>query len=142
MFELQKPQLDVIKNLKTYEESAPCLNIFDSKLPTRLRTDASSEGLYAFFKQIYGTVDNEKWHSIGYLSRALRSYENRYAQMEKETLSIVFGVERFYEYLYGRRFITINDHKPSKSIFNRSIISCLPRIQKFFLRLQKYDFEL
>ena len=68
--------------------------------------------------------------------------EKRYAQIEKKTLSIVFGVERFHEYLYGRRFIVINDHKPLKSIFNRSIISCPPRIQKFFLRLQKYDFEL
>ena len=29
-----------------------------------------------------------------------------------------------------------------KSIFNRSIISCPPCIQKFFLHLQKYDFEL
>ena len=53
-----------------------------------------------------------------------------------------------YEYLYGRRFIVIDDHKLLKSIFKRSIIF-FPffsflfriRIQKFFLRLQKYDFE-
>ena len=55
---------------------------------------------------------------------------------------MVFGVERFHEYLYGRRFIVINDHKPLKSTFNRSIISFPPRILKFFLRLQKYDFQL
>ena len=87
-------------------------------------------------------MNNEKWHAIGYSSRALQDYEKPYAQIEKKPLSIVFGVERFHEYLYGRRFIVINDHKPLKSIFNRSIISCPPRIQKFFLRLQKYDFEL
>ena len=93
-------------------------------------------------------MNNEKWHPIGYSSRALQDYEKRYAQIEKETLSIVFGVERFHEYLYGRRFIVIDDHKLLKSIFKRSIIS-FPffsflfriRIQKFFLRLQKYDFE-
>ena len=39
------------------------------------------------------------------------------------------------------QIIVINDHKPLKSIFNRSIISCPLRIQKFFPRLQKYDFE-
>ena len=55
---------------------------------------------------------------------------------------IVFRVERFHEYLYGNMFIIINDYKPLKSIFNRSIISCPPSIQKFFLRLQKYDFKL
>ena len=51
------------------------------------------------------TVDNEKWHPIGYSSRALRDYEKRYAQIEKKTLSTFFGVERFHEYSYGRRFI-------------------------------------
>ena len=77
-----------------------------------------------------------------YSSRALRGYEKRYAQIEKETISIVFGVERFHEYLHGHRFIIISDHKPLKSIFNRSKISCSPRIEQFFLFLQKYDFEL
>ena len=142
IFELQKPHLEVIENLKTLVTSPPCLKIFDSKLPTRLKTNAISVGLGTFLEKHYGTVDNKKWHLIGYSSRALRDYEKRYAQIEKETLSIVFGVERFHEYLYGRRFIVINDHKPLKSIFNGLIICCPPRIHKFYLRLQKYDFEL
>ena len=44
--------------------------------------------------------------------------------------------------MYGRTFTIINDHQPLKSIFSRSIVTCPPRIQKFFLRLQKYDFQL
>ena len=139
---LKKPQLDAIENLKALVTSAPCLKIFDSKLPSRLKTDASSVGLSAFLEQNYGTVDNENWHPIGYSSQVLRDYKKRYAQIEKETLSTVFGVKRFHEYLYGRRFIAINDHKPSKSIFDRSIISCPPRIQNFFLLLQRSNFEL
>ena len=142
VFKLQKPQLDAIENLKTLVISAPSLRNFNSKLSTRLKTDASSVGLGAFLEQNYGTVKNEKWHPIVYSSRALRDYERRYAQIQKGTLSIVFGVKRFHEYFYGRRFIVINDHKPLKSIFNRSIISCPPRIQKLFLRLPKYNFEL
>ena len=142
VFKLQKPQFDVIKNLKTLVTSAPGPQIFDSNLPTRLKNDASSVGLGAFLKQNYGTVTNEKWHPTGHSSRALRDYEEPYAQMEKENLSIAFGVERFHEYLYGLRFIVINDRKPLKSTFNRSTISCPPRIQKFFLHLQKYNFEL
>ena len=39
VFELQKPQLDAIENLKTLVTSAP--KIFDSKLPTRLKANAS-----------------------------------------------------------------------------------------------------
>ena len=79
---------------------------------------------------------------IGYLWRALRDYEKCYAQIEKETISIIFRVGHFHDYLYGRRFIVINDHKSLNSIFNSSVMSCPPGIRKIFLRLQKYDFEL
>ena len=144
VFKLQKPQLEAIENLKTLVTSAPCLKIFDLKLLTCWKTD----GLGSFLEQNYGTVNNEKWHAIGYSSRALQDYEKPYAQIEKKPLSIVFGVERFHEYLYGRRFIVIDDHKLLKSIFKRSIIFFPSfsflfriRIQKFFLTLQKYDFE-
>ena len=75
-------------------------------------------------------------------SRALQPYETRYAQIEKEILSIVFGTEHFHEYLYGRHFTVYNDHQPLKSIFSKSIIDCPPCIQRFFLKLQKYDFQL
>ena len=51
-FKLQKPQLDATENLKTLVTLAPRLKIFDSKLPTRLKTDA--------LEQNYRTVDNEK----------------------------------------------------------------------------------
>ena len=74
-FKVQKPQLDAIENLKTLVTSAPCLKIFDSQLPTLLKTDASSLGLGAFHEKNYGTVNNEKWHPIGYSSRALQDHE-------------------------------------------------------------------
>ena len=35
-----------------------------------------------------------------------------------------------------------NDHKPLNAIFSRSIASCPPGIQRFFLRLQTYSFVL
>ena len=101
---------------------------------------ANLEGLSALQEQKHGTLTYPKWHPVGYASRSLRDYENRYAQIIKETLSIVFGVKRFYECLYGRKLTVINDHRSLKSIF--SIVSCPPRIQKFFLRLQKYEFDL
>ena len=33
-----------------------------------------------------------------------------------------------------------NDHKPLKNVFYKSVVKCPPRIQCFFLRLQKYNF--
>ena len=60
----------------------------------------------------------------------------------KENSLYILGVKHLHEYLCDHRFIVINDHKPLKSIFNRSIISCPPGILNFFLCLQKYHFEL
>ena len=57
------------------------------------------EGLGALLKEKDGLLENPQWHPIGYSSRALRDYEKRYAQIQKETLSVVFGVECFHEYL-------------------------------------------
>ena len=60
----------------------------------------------------------EKWHPAGYASRALQPFEQRYAQTEKEVLSVVFGTERFHEYFYGRHFIVSNDSILWKLYFN------------------------
>ena len=142
LFDLQQPQLNAINEIKRLITSPPCLKFYDPNLPTRLKPDASQDGLGALLEQNHQTTDGDRWFPIAYASRALLPYEKNYAQIEKETLSIVFGVERFHEYLYGRRFTVINDHQPLKSIFNKSITQCPPRIQRFFMKLQKYDFDL
>ena len=59
---------------------------------------------------------------IEYASRALTETEKRYAQIEKEMLAIVFSLERFNQYAFGRQVNVESDHKP--------------------LEVQKYDFNV
>ena len=139
LFGLQQPQLDVINEIKRLITSPPCLKFY---LPTRLKPDASQDGLGALLEQNHKSTDGDRWLPIAYASRVLLPYEENYGQIEKETLSIVFGVEKFHEYLFGRQFTVTNDHQLLKSIFNKSISQCPPRIQRFFMKLQKYDFDL
>ena len=127
-FKLEKPQLDATGKLKLLVITTSCLQIFNPNLQNCLKINASSEGLCAFLEQNHGTLIYPKWYPTGYGSRSLWDYERHYNQIEKETLSIVFGVERFHQYIYGCKFTVINDHQPLKPIFSKYIVSCPPRI--------------
>ena len=80
-------------------------------------------------------------HPVAYASRALTASEINYAQIEKELLSIVFGVERFASYVYGRKVFIQTDHKPLESIM-KNLLSAPKRLQRMLLRLQTFNLEV
>ena len=81
-------------------------------------------------------------HPITYACRALTSAEQRYSQIEKELLALVFGLEHNHYYTYGRRVTLWTDHKPLVSIGSKPLVSAPKRLQRLMLRLQHYDVEI
>ena len=77
---------------------------------------------------------------IEYASRALTSVERNWAQIE-ETLPVVFGLERFDQYTYGRMIVVENDHKPLASILKKPLSQAPKRLQALTLRLHRYDVD-
>ena len=71
---------------------------------------------------------------LAYASRSMTETETNYTQMEKEMLAIVFAVERFEQYVYGRPVLVQTDHKPLESIY-KSLTSAPERLQRMLLRL-------
>ena len=55
---------------------------------------------------------------VAYASRSLTESEQRYSQIEREALTILFGCTVFQVYLLGEHFKIMTDHKPLISIFN------------------------
>ena len=54
---------------------------------------------------------------VAFASRSLSPAERNYAQIEKELLSIMFACEKFHQYVYGHRTVTIeSDHRPLEYI--------------------------
>ena len=99
-----------------------------------IQCDSSQSGLGAALMQ--------NGHPIAYASRALTEVESRYAQIEKEMLAIVFSVEKFNDFTFGRRNIVHTDHKPLESIVKKPLHRAPKRLQGMMIRLQKYDLEV
>ena len=116
----------------------PTLSYFDPGRRTRLIADASPVALGAVLLQ-FDTEGNPL--VISFASKSLSTTEKRYSQTEKESLALVWSVERFYLYLAGLKFELETDHKPLEAIFKPS--SKPPaRIERWLLRLQAFDFEV
>ena len=79
---------------------------------------------------------------VAFASRSLTECEKRYAQIEKEMLAVVFGLEHFYYYVYGRLVTVETDHKPLESIIQKPLSAAPPRLQRMLLRAIKYNVNL
>lgn len=87
---------------------------FDPQRRTRLIADASPVAVGAVLLQF----DDQQFPKvISFASKSLSDVERRYSKTEKESLALVWSVERFYFYLAGLEFELVTDHKPLEAIF-------------------------
>ncbi|KAL5496414.1 hypothetical protein EMCRGX_G012692 [Ephydatia muelleri] len=68
-----------------------------------------------------GAVLLQENKPIAYASRALTDTEKRYAQIEKQLLAVVYALEKFNQYVYGKTVQVESDHKPLESITKKSL---------------------
>jgi len=73
--------------------SQTVLQIFDPKKEILIQCDASKQGLGAC------SIQGNK--PVMYASRSLNETDQRYAQIEKEMLAIVFAFNKFQTVIYG-----------------------------------------
>ena len=128
--------------LKDKLSSAPVLTHYNEKLALKLDTDASQYGIGAVISHILPSGEERP---IAYASRTLSKSEPNYAQIEKEALSIIFGVMKFQQYLYGRKFLLVTDHKPLTTLLGpKSGIPTLAaaRLQRWALLLAAYQYDI
>ena len=70
---------------------------------------------------------------------------SHYVQLEKEALSLIFGINKFHTYLYGRHFTIETDHKPLTTILdpNKGIPSMTAAcLQRWAVRLSAYSYTI
>ena len=105
------------KALHVLKESvikATKLTHFDQTKPVVLATDASNYGIGAVLLQ----KENGAERPLAHASKKWSAHQKNHFQIEKEAFSIIYGVSRFRQYLYGRGFTLITDHKPLVAMFS------------------------
>ena len=128
------------EQLKLALTQAPVMGYFDLSKDTYVTVDASPMGISAILTQCESGSDDHR--VIAYASRSLSAAESRYSQTEKEALSIVWAVEHFHIFLYGKDFTLVTDHKPLEIIYGNSSSKSSARIERWVLRLQPYTFNV
>ena len=123
-------------------QSSSVLVYFDPNRPITLACDASSYGVGAVISHI---MEDGSERPIAFASRLLSSSERNYAQLEKEALSLIFGVKKFHNYLFGRRFTLITDHRPLTTILGPKTgipSMAAARMQRWALILAAYQYNI
>jgi hypothetical protein len=95
------PQEDSFMKLKELVTSAPVLILPDDDLPFRLEADGSSITTGAVLSQ--QSVNDNAWHPVAFLSKALNPVEHNYEINDTEMLAIIRGLEEWRHYLEGAR---------------------------------------
>ena len=118
------------RDLLSLITSKPVLAINDLNKPVVIQTDSSNDGL--------GSVLLQNGMPVAYTYRTLSKSEQKWVQIEKELLAIVFAYERFHYFVCGREFSVQSDHKPLETLIKRNIDDITTRLQNMFLMLLKY----
>lgn len=87
---------------------------FHPKIPLILAAVALQFGIGAVIS--HRQIDSSE-EPIAHASKTLSKSERNYNQIEKESLALVFGVRKFHQFLYGREFVLLTDHKPLVTVF-------------------------
>ena len=124
------------EHLKTALQSHPVLQLPNLQRPFVLWTYVSNENLGAvLLKYIEGCP-----HPVAYASRKVLDQECRYSTIEKECLTVIFGIKHCDCYLRGREFILKIGHKPL--VYLTHFKGNNNRLLHWAIYLQSYRFRI
>ncbi|XP_018401810.1 PREDICTED: uncharacterized protein K02A2.6-like [Cyphomyrmex costatus] len=89
---------------------------YNPSLPVTVACDASPTGIAGVLSHIVEGIEKP----VAFVSRSLTRAEQNYSQLDREALAIIFAIQKFYRYVYGRPFTLISDNRPLTRIFQHN----------------------
>ena len=151
LYELLKQDVDFVwcdAHQKAFEEikrlvtTAPVLTFYNPKLRHKIQSDASPFAIGSCLTQIDADGIEKP---VAYAHRALTNAERNYSQLDKEALSLVFGLSKFHCYVFGKEVILETDHRPLLRILGHD--SARPgmvssRLARYAVFLSQYRYSI
>lgn len=116
--------------------SPPILALPDWDEPFILHTDASETGGGAALTQIQKAIER----AIAFASHRWSRTDSRRSPTEREAAAVLWAVEHFRHYLWGRKFTLVTDCSALTWLFKSQNLS--PKLHRWALRLMEYDMDL
>lgn len=130
------------ETLKKVLNSDQVLAHFEPDQKIGISCDASSVGVGVVLFHRYADGSERP---IANVSKTLTETQRRYSQVQREALAIIFGLRKFHQFLYGREFILITDHRPLVSLFGPTKGTpalAANRLARWALILSQYEYTI
>ena len=96
---------------------------YDPAADTKISADAASYGLGAALLQ---KDHGGNWRPVAFASRSMTDTKQRYAQIEKEALAIIWVCDKFSTFIIGKHFEIETVHKPLVPLLSSKHLDTLP----------------
>jgi len=116
-FIFDEPCLKAFCRLKEVSVTAPIIQPPDWNLPFEIMYDSSDYAVGA----VLGQRKDKKMHTIYYVSKTLDEAQVNYATTEKESLAVVYAIDKFRQYLVGSKIIVYTDHSAIKYMLKKKM---------------------
>ncbi|MBW0550529.1 hypothetical protein O181_090244 [Austropuccinia psidii MF-1] len=118
VFEMTFDRVKAFESLRQGLTTAPLLLMPDLKLPFKLYSDASGDGLSAALQQVQIINDKPVRGPICFISRQIKPTVARYGASQMECLCLVWSLEKLNYFLEGCVSEVITDCTAVKSLLN------------------------